>query len=70
MKKSQKQTLIRTLEERDAEPSIVTPIDKEPSRSFILNAPYPERLKAPKKNALDRIECAIDRNNIMPFPID
>ena len=36
-------------EERDAEPSIVTPIVKEPPRSFVPKAPYPERLLAPKK---------------------
>ena len=36
-------------EERDAEPSIVTPIVKEPLRSFVPKAPYPERLQAPKK---------------------
>ena len=38
-------------EERGAEPSTVTPIVKDPLRSFIPEAPYPERLKAPKKNA-------------------
>jgi hypothetical protein len=38
-------------EERGVEPSIVIPIDKGPPRLFILKAPYPERLKAPKKNA-------------------
>jgi hypothetical protein len=38
-------------EERGAEPSTVTPIVNDPPRSFILKAPYPERLKAPKKNA-------------------
>jgi hypothetical protein len=38
-------------EKRDAEPSTGTPIDKDPPRSFILKAPYPERLRAPKKNA-------------------
>jgi hypothetical protein len=38
-------------EERGVEPSIVIPIDKDPPRLFILKAPYPERLKAPKKNA-------------------
>jgi hypothetical protein len=38
-------------EKRDAEPSIVTPIDKDLPRTFIPKAPYPERLKAPKKNA-------------------
>jgi hypothetical protein len=38
-------------EERGAEPSTVTPIVNDPLRSFVLKAPYPERLKAPKKNA-------------------
>ena len=38
-------------EEKGAEPSIVTPIVNEPPRSFILKSPYPERLKALKKNA-------------------
>jgi hypothetical protein len=38
-------------EERGAEPSTVTPIINDPLRSFVLKAPYLERLKAPKKNA-------------------
>jgi hypothetical protein len=38
-------------EKRDAKPSTVTPIDKDFPTSFIPKAPYPERLKAPKKNA-------------------
>jgi hypothetical protein len=38
-------------EERGAEPSTITPIANDPPRSFVLKAPYPERLKAPKKNA-------------------
>jgi hypothetical protein len=38
-------------EERGAEPSTVTPIVNDPLRSFVLKAPYLERLKAPKKNA-------------------
>jgi CCR4-NOT transcriptional regulation complex NOT5 subunit len=38
-------------EKRDAEPSTITPIDKDLPRSFIPKAPYPKRLKAPKKNA-------------------
>jgi hypothetical protein len=38
-------------EERGVEPSIVTPIVNNPPRSVISKAPYPERLKAPKKNA-------------------
>jgi hypothetical protein len=36
-------------EEGDAEPSTVTPIVKEPPRSFVPKAPYLERLQAPKK---------------------
>jgi hypothetical protein len=36
-------------EERDAKPSIATPIVKDPPRSFIPKAPYPEILQAPKK---------------------
>jgi hypothetical protein len=38
-------------EGRGAEPSTVTPIVNDPPRSFIPKAPYPKRLKAPKKNA-------------------
>jgi hypothetical protein len=38
-------------EERGAKPSTTTPIVNDPPRSFILKASYPERLKAPKKNA-------------------
>jgi hypothetical protein len=38
-------------EEKGAEPSTVTPIVNDLPRSFILKAPYLERLKAPKKNA-------------------
>jgi hypothetical protein len=37
-------------EERDAEPSTVTPIVKDSPRSFVPKASYPKRLKAPKKN--------------------
>jgi hypothetical protein len=37
--------------ERGAEPSTVTPIVKDPPRSLIPKAPYPERIKVPKKNA-------------------
>ena len=36
--------------ERDVESSTITPIVKDPPRSFVPTAPYPERLKAPKKN--------------------
>jgi hypothetical protein len=32
---------------RDAEPSIVTPVVKEPPRAFVPKAPYPERLQSP-----------------------
>jgi hypothetical protein len=38
-------------EKKDAEPSIVTPIEKDLTRSFVPKAPYLERLRAPKKNA-------------------
>ena len=38
-------------EEIGVEPSSVTPIVNDPPRSFILEAPYPKRVKAPKKNA-------------------
>jgi hypothetical protein len=38
-------------EERGAKPSTVTPTVNDPLRLFIPKAPYPERLKAPKKNA-------------------
>jgi CCR4-NOT transcriptional regulation complex NOT5 subunit len=35
----------------DVEPSIVTPMENDPPRSFVPKTPYPERLRAPKKNA-------------------
>jgi hypothetical protein len=35
--------------EGDVEPSTVTPVVKEPPRSFVPKAPYPNRLLAPKK---------------------
>ena len=38
-------------EKRDAESCTVTPIDKDLPRLFVPKAPYPERLKALKKNA-------------------
>jgi hypothetical protein len=38
-------------EERGTEPSTITPIVNDHPRLFVLKAPYPERLKAPKKNA-------------------
>jgi hypothetical protein len=34
--------------EGDAEPSTVTPVDKEPLRALVPKAPYPERLQAPR----------------------
>jgi hypothetical protein len=36
-------------EEKDVEPSTATSIVKDPPRSFVPKAPYPERLQAPKK---------------------
>jgi hypothetical protein len=36
-------------EEKYVEPSTATPIVKDPPRSFVPKAPYPERLQAPKK---------------------
>jgi hypothetical protein len=47
----QEETKNDNKEERDAQPSTVTPIEKGLQRSFVPNAPYPERLRAPKKNA-------------------
>jgi hypothetical protein len=38
-------------EEGDAQPSTVTPIVKNPPRSFVPKVPYPERLQAAKKGA-------------------
>jgi hypothetical protein len=38
-------------ETTDVEPSIVTPMDNDLPRSFVLKGPYPERLRVPKKNA-------------------
>jgi hypothetical protein len=35
----------------EAEPSRAIPTVEEPQRSFVPKAPYPERLRAPKKNA-------------------
>ena len=37
--------------EKVAEPTMVQPIVEDSPRSFIPKAPYPERLKASKKNA-------------------
>ena len=47
----QEEKEIDNKEKRDVEPSTVTPIVNDPPRSFIPKAPYPDRLKAPKKNA-------------------
>jgi hypothetical protein len=47
----QEETKSDDKEKKDAEPSIVTPPEKDLTRSFVPKAPYPERLKAPKKNA-------------------
>jgi hypothetical protein len=38
-------------ETTDVEPSTVTPMDNDRPRSFVPKAPYPERLRAPKRNA-------------------
>jgi hypothetical protein len=58
MKQCQQQTLLDKKKRRmtkrrkkNAEPSTVTPIEKDLTRSFAPKAPYPERLRAPKKNA-------------------
>jgi hypothetical protein len=34
--------------EEDAEPSMVTPVVKEPPRALVPKAPYPKRLQAPR----------------------
>jgi hypothetical protein len=47
----QEETKSDDKEKKDAEPSTVTPIVKDLTRSFVPKAPYPERLRAPKKNA-------------------
>jgi hypothetical protein len=47
----QEETKSDNKEKKDAEPSTVTPIEKDLTRSFVPKAPYPERLRAPKKNA-------------------
>jgi hypothetical protein len=46
----QEETESDNKEKKDAEPSTVTPIEKDLLRSFAPKAPYPERLRAPKKN--------------------
>jgi hypothetical protein len=47
----QEETKSDNKEKKDAEPSTVTPIEKDLLRSFVPQAPFPERLRAPKKNA-------------------
>jgi hypothetical protein len=47
----QEETESDNKEKKDAEPSTVTPIENDLSRSFAPKAPYPERLRTPKKNA-------------------
>jgi hypothetical protein len=47
----QEETKSDDKEKKDAEPSTVTSPEKDLTRSFVPKAPYPERLKAPKKNA-------------------
>jgi hypothetical protein len=39
----------RSVEKRDTEPSTLAPTIETPPRSFILKAPYLDRLLAPKK---------------------
>jgi hypothetical protein len=47
----QEETKSDNKEKKDAVPSTVTPIEKDLTRSFAPKAPYPERLRMPKKNA-------------------
>jgi hypothetical protein len=47
----QEETRSDNNEKKDAELFTVTPLEKDLTRSFVLKAPYPKRLKAPKKNA-------------------
>jgi hypothetical protein len=47
----QEETKSDNKEKKDAEPSTITPIEKDLLRSFVPKAPYPDRLRAPKKNA-------------------
>jgi hypothetical protein len=47
----QEETKSDNKEKEDAVPSTFTPIEKDLTRSFALKVPYPERLRAPKKNA-------------------
>jgi hypothetical protein len=47
----QEETKSDNKEERDGEPFTVIPIEKDLPRSYVPKALYPERLRAPKKNA-------------------
>jgi hypothetical protein len=47
-KEEQKEEEGDNQKEGDAEPSIVTPVVKEPRRALLPKAPYPERLQAPR----------------------
>jgi hypothetical protein len=47
----QEETKSDNKKKKDAEPTTVTPTEKDLTRSFVPKAPYPERLKASKKNA-------------------
>jgi hypothetical protein len=47
----QEETKSDNKEKKDAEPSTITPTEKDLMRSFVPKAPYPERLRAQKKNA-------------------
>lgn len=44
----QEETKSDNKEKKDVEPSTVTPIEKDLTRSFVPKAHYPERLRAPK----------------------
>jgi hypothetical protein len=47
----QEKTKSNDKEKKDAKPSTVTPFEKDLTRSFVPKAPFPERLRVPKKNA-------------------
>jgi hypothetical protein len=56
-------------EERDAEPSKVTPTVEDPPKSFVPKVPYSERLQASKKrwNFEDILEVLIQVQINIPF---
>ena len=54
-------------EERDAEPSIATPIVKDPPRLFVPKAPYPERLQVPRKEGSLRTSWRCSRKSKLIF---